>query len=241
MNQSFETLGDGLYLKVSPAHRFGTDSFLLARFTAPKRRDRVCDLGTGCGILPFLFMKWNQPQTVCAVDIQEEAIALLKESIERSPRAGNIQPVLADWNHLPERVAEPFWDVVVCNPPYQALGTGKISRQESAKAARHEVFSTIDQVCAVASELLRFGGRFCLCQRANRLVETICAMKQAGMQPKRLQFCAKDASSSPWMFLLEGRKGGKPFMQVLPPVLVYDQAGAFTDQIKRIYGQEEIE
>ena len=49
-------LGGGITALVTAEHRFGSDAVLLADFARPKRRDIVCDLGTGCGILPLLLM-----------------------------------------------------------------------------------------------------------------------------------------------------------------------------------------
>ena len=53
-----EKVGEGLFVCVSKAHRFGTDSVLLANFANAKNKDLVCDLGTGCGIIPILLHKY---------------------------------------------------------------------------------------------------------------------------------------------------------------------------------------
>lgn len=37
-------------------------------------------------------------------------------------------------------------------------------------------------------------------------------------------------------FLLEGRKGSKPFMKVLPPLIVEGENG-FSDEVLKIYGK----
>ena len=79
--KKFEKISEKLSLAVSDEHSFGTDAFLLASFSAPRRKDMVCDLGTGCGIIPFLMKKGFSPKIIYAVDIQENAINLLKESI----------------------------------------------------------------------------------------------------------------------------------------------------------------
>ena len=42
-NLKFETVGAGLYVCTSPDHKFGTDSFLIANFAAPRNKDIVCD------------------------------------------------------------------------------------------------------------------------------------------------------------------------------------------------------
>ena len=79
-----------------------------------------------------------------------------------------------------------------------------------------------------AKRLLKFGGRLCICNRPERLADCIDAMRQNGIEPKRLQFVAKAADAQPWLFLLEGRSGGKPFLNVLPLRIVGDGSGVTT-------------
>jgi len=62
---------------VSDDHRFGTDAFLLAYYAGVRPDSVVCDLCTGCGIIPLIFCKNVMPRLVYAIDIQEEAIELL--------------------------------------------------------------------------------------------------------------------------------------------------------------------
>ena len=77
------TLGP-LTMYVSEDHRFGTDAFLLAYYANVKPDSVVCDLCTGCGIIPLIFCKNVKPHLIYAVDIQEEAIELLKMSVEKN-------------------------------------------------------------------------------------------------------------------------------------------------------------
>ena len=49
-----EPLSETLQVCVSPEHGFGTDAFLLTDFSRYRRKDLVCDLGTGCGIIPMI-------------------------------------------------------------------------------------------------------------------------------------------------------------------------------------------
>lgn len=94
---------------------------------------------------------------------------------------------------------------------------------------------TIEDVCKTAKRLLRFGGKLCICQRPERLGDVISAMKSSGIEPKRLRFVAKNAESAPWLFLLEGRKGGKPFLQVDAMFFMYD-GDEYTAQLQAVYG-----
>ena len=54
-------------------------------------------------------------------------------------------------------------------------------------AARNEELCTINDITAAAGYLLKFGGRLCLCSRPERLTDTICAMRGAGIEPKRMR------------------------------------------------------
>lgn len=68
----YEKLTDKIYVCASSDHRFGTDAFLLASFSGYRQKDKVCDLGTGCGIIPLIMQKSRPPQIIYAVDIQGE-------------------------------------------------------------------------------------------------------------------------------------------------------------------------
>ena len=49
-----EPLTGQMHVYVSENHRFGTDAFLLANFSNWRKKDLVCDLGTGCGIIHMI-------------------------------------------------------------------------------------------------------------------------------------------------------------------------------------------
>ena len=233
-NLKFETVGQGLYVCTSPDHKFGTDSFLVSNFSAPRNKDIVCDLGTGCGIIPVLLYRDFNPKQIYAIDIQQSAVDLAKQTVIRSNLQDKIIVQQANIKNISSLPLDSF-DVVVCNPPYKSLGSGAMSKSSSDKIARHETACTIEDVCFAAKKLLKFSGRLCLCQRAERLADTIFAMRKFNIEPKLIRFCAKNKDSSPWMFLIEGRKGGGRFLKVLPTLSIYDQSGEFSKEVKKIY------
>lgn len=234
----YEKLSDTMEICISTEHRFGTDAFLLADFANPRRKDFVCDLCTGSGIVALLMKRNNNPLHIVAVDIQQKAIDQLKLSIERSKLDG-VEAVCADlkelWDNAPDRTL----DVVTCNPPYKIDNTGEKNDLDAVTIARHEVLCNIDDVCESASKLLKFGGRLCICNRPERLADVITAMKKADIEPKRVRFVSKTPSTAPWLFLIEGKKGSKPFMKVEPQLYIQGENG-FSDELKRIYGKVEI-
>ena len=229
-----EALSPTVFAWVSPEHRFGSDAFLLAHFARARRRDTVCDLCSGCGIVPLLLARQDPPQRIYAVEIQPEAAALIERGAAESGLDGRIVPVCADLRRLETPGAESC-DLVTCNPPYRPAGSGALSGSEAARIARHEVLCTLEDVCRSAARLLKTGGRFCLCQRPQRLGDVICALRAARLEPKRLRFAAKTPQDPPWLCLIEGRKGGRPGLSVEPVLGMYED-GRFSAEMETVYG-----
>lgn len=229
-----EDLGGGVVICRSREHTFGTDAFLLADFSLPKKGELACDLGTGCGIIPLLWAKNGAPREVWGLDIQKEAVEQFQRSVSLSSLGCKVYPVVGDLRDLPDVLPAGQFGLVSCNPPYQAEGTGILSGTPEGRTARHETLCRLDDVCASAERLLRFGGRFCICMRPERLADTICSLREHHIEPKRLRFVSRAAGDIPWLFLLEGRKGSKPFLKLEPPLALY-QNGEMTPEFKQIY------
>lgn len=237
----FEPLGNQIFVSVSREHRFGTDAFLLTGFSRYKQKDLVCEFGTGCGIIPLLMQKSRPPVKIYALDIQQQAIAQLREGIEQSTIAPEkIVPVCTDLKDFRDWENVPYGQVslVICNPPYQPCGSGEEASLQAQRIARHGVYCTIADICRSAGRLLNTGGRLCLCGRPERLPDYICSMREAGIEPKRLQFVSKNAGDLPWLFLLEGKKHAKRFLQMEKPFIMY-QDGRLTEQAKALYQNSE--
>ena len=232
---TFENLSDNIEICISDEHRFGTDAFLLADFAAPRNKDMVCDLCTGCGIIAMLMKRDCNPKKIYAVDIQSKAVEQMRLTIEKSGLDG-IEPVCADLKELWEGAPDRTLDVVTCNPPYKINNTGAKNDLDAITIARHEVLCNIDDVCRSASRLLKFGGRLCICNRPERLADVIMAMKKYDIEPKRLRFVSKTPEKAPWLFLIEGKKGSKPYMKVEPQLYIHGEDG-FSDELLRIYGK----
>lgn len=231
---NFERLSDDIYACVSDEHRFGTDAFILEHFASPKSKDTVCDLGTGCGIIPLLMCKKHKPKKIVGIDIQPEAIELFRKGVNKSKIEPEIIPLCVD---LCDYKTDQLFDLVTCNPPYFSCGAGFERRIEAQRMARHENLCTIKDICATSAKLLKFGGRFCACYRPERLVDLICAMRDAGLEPKRVRMAAKNSKTPPWLVLVEAKKGSKPFMTVEPMLEAYDGDG-FSKEMMSIYDWE---
>lgn len=230
--EHIETLGRGVGLIVSPSHTFGTDALLLADFASPKKTDIACDLGTGCGIIPFLWVRDGKCKSITAVEIQENAYNQALRSAQLNS-CGKIRFVNEDLNCFKPEASGQF-DLVTMNPPYKTAGAGIKSSAQSALLARHETACTIDGISACAARLLRFGGKMCICQRPERLFDVMTAMRAHKIEPKRVRFVSKNGSSAPWLVLIEGKAGAKNGLKVEKPLLIENENGSMSEELLRI-------
>lgn len=229
-----EPLGRSIFINVTQNHGFGTDAVLLADFARPKASDRLTDLGTGCGIIPFLMLRDIPALSAVGVDISEEACSLAKCTARENGLAG-FMAINSDLNDLHGKIEFGRQTLVTCNPPYKANGAGLKSKSSAAAVARHEIACTLRDIIAVSSRLLQTSGRLCMCHRPERLAELMRLMSEYKLEPKRLRTVCAEKGKEPWLVLVEGRKCGNVGLRIEPTLYVYEN-GEYSPEMLEIYG-----
>ncbi len=191
---------------------FNLDGLLLAEFARPKSSDIALDLCSGCGVIPASWLSAGGPETVCALDIQPEATELCRATAAKNGWTGRLSPVCADLRE--HGFACEGFSLVTANPPYFKPGCGRANASAPTLAARSESLCTLEDVAGAAAFALRFGGRFCLCHRPERLADALCCLRLAGLEPKRLALVSHTPGEKPWLLLAEGKKGGGPGLDI---------------------------
>ena len=64
-------------------------------------------------------------------------------------------------------------------------------------------------------------------------------LREAGMEPKRLRFVQNRPDTAPSLFLIEGCRGGKPGVDIQPPLLLQTDTGAPTGELNVIYFRDQ--
>lgn len=233
----YETFDLGhIKMFVSDDHRFGTDAFLLASYAGVRRDSVVCDLCTGCGIIPLIFAKNGKAAKIYAVDIQEEAIELLEKTVAENALEAKIFPILCDLRELSQdKITFECADIVTVNPPYMTGGSGAERLSKAQAIARHELLCNINDVCKAAARLLKYGGLLKMCHRPERLADVICTMRESGIEPKSVTFVQNTAREKPWLFLISGKKGAASGMIVEKPMVLRNDDLSFTEEYNKIY------
>ena len=166
---SYETIADDLIVCTSQLHRFGTDAVLLTEFSEYRQKDRVCDLGTGCGIIPILMQRTAPPpgdlrrRHSAGGDRTDVPGHRRKHGHRFSPAPGL---------HRSERTLGRRTPGAAGSGHLQSALQGIPGRHrkpaDGTNNARHEVLCNIYDICRSAKRLLRFGGRLCICNRPER-------------------------------------------------------------------------
>ena len=184
----------------------GSDALALGGFATVRKGWRVCDLGTGSGVL-LLLLAAREPQLeLFGLDQDPTAAALAQDNLGRNGLEGQIWT--GSWSQAP--FSPGSFDLVVSNPPYYAPGSGKDGGP--ARMEREE----LDTLCRAASRLLRNGGRFALSFPTQRMADLLEVMRRWDLEPKRLKLLSHTPTKPPYALLVEGVRQGKPGLQVLP-------------------------
>ena len=230
--EHIEDLGEGVGVVVSKQHTFGTDAMLLAHFANPKRNDIACDFGSGCGIIPFLWIRDGKCKEITAIEIQENGCNQMLRSKELN-NTEKITILNRDLKEINDLQSGSF-DLVTMNPPYKIENGGIKNDEEYATIARHETFCNMNDIAKSAARLLRFGGKFCICHRPERVFDAMYSMRENGIEPKTLRFVSKKGDTQPWLVLIEGKRGAKNGLKVEKNLVAYNDDGTLTSEMLEI-------
>ena len=215
--------------------KLGTDSVLLASFANAASARRGIDLGCASGAVALLLLSGNERLHMTGLEIVPEAAELARENMEKNSLSTRAEIICGDIRRHRELFRSGEFDLVVSNPPYFPLGSGRLSPDKERAAARGETDCTLSDICAAAAFLCRTGGRVCFVHKPERLSELFCAMSASGIEPKRLRLVCYTQNSAPNLVLVEGRRGGNPGLKIESALVLRNPDGTETDEILKIY------
>lgn len=213
---------------------FSLDAILLAHFAMVRQGGQAVDLGTGTGVIPLLLTTRGIGH-VSGVEFSPSMAEMANRSIVLNQLEHKVKIIHGDLCKVKELLPAGECDLVVSNPPYRPVGGGFISPNDRVAMAKHEVTATLQDVVNAARYLLKTRGRFAMVHLPERMSEILVAMSQAGIEPKRLQLVHSTIDKKPKMLLIEGMRGAKPGLEVLPPLIVYQADGSYHDEIQKYY------
>ena len=162
-------------------------------------------------------------------------MAMARRSVELNGLAGCVEIRRGDIRHPESLFAPTSFDVAVFNPPYRRLRSGRTNPDPGKAVARHEIEGTVGDFLAAAAHALKPGGRAYAIYPARRMVEMISRMRAARIEPKRLRIVHSRPGGRGEFILVEGVKGGREELTVLPPLIIYGEGSGYTAEMAAIF------
>jgi len=198
-------------------YRFSIDAVFLSEFVTIRPGDVVIDLGTGCGIIPLMLLLTKPVKYAIGLEIQKELAHQAARNAVINGFDKKMEVILGDIKH--PSVKQKSADVIICNPPYRKVNSGRINPDLRRAIARHELLATVDDILNAARRILRKKGRVSMVYPGERLVDILAQMRRFNLEPKRVQINYPDLHSGAKLALIEASLGGRPGLEILPPLI----------------------
>ncbi len=219
----------------SEGYRYSIEPFLIADFISIASGSRILDIGTGCGIIPLLLASKSPDSQFTAAEIQPALAQLARENIEEKGFSNAIEMLEGDILETARYLRKAPFDIVVSNPPYRKINTGRMNPNAEKAIARHELKLDLKKLSRVASSVLKKGGRFIVAYPPNRLAEALAQFPEDNLYPFRLRFIHGTDQAPAKIFLLECLKSKQSDCSIEPPLYVYKTDGQYTSLMESIY------
>ncbi|SRR5579885_1428075 len=221
-------------VQTKTGYRFSVDSILLARFATARPRDRVLDLGAGCGVIGIAIATLAKPREVVALEVQPRMAELAERNaiINRLP---NVRAVCADLRSPSIPALPPAgFDLVVANPPFHARNTGRESPDHARCQARGGAGASCEEFIRAARRYVRNGGRVAMVFTALRTAEMVSTMRAHRLEPKRIRFIHPRIDLPASSVMIESRAGGGIECIVEPPLVLQRRPGVYTAEARAL-------
>ena len=216
-------------------YRFSIDALLLAFFAEPGPDDGILDLGTGCGIVPLILIFRKKVKRITGVEIQPSLADLARRNAVLNRCASRFRVWEEDLRRLDQRAKRESFDLVLTNPPYRKVGSGRVNPLTEKAVARHEIRATLEEVLRSAHYLLIDKGRLAMIYPASRSADLIRGLGKYHLEPKRIQFVHSREGDEARLVLVEALKEGQAQVKVLPPFFLYDSSGNYRPAARELF------
>ena len=214
-------------------YAFTTDAVLLANTVKAYRNETVVELGSGSGVISLLLSKKTPAKELVGIELQPRLAEMASRSIKLNQLEDRVRIINCNMKEAHLRFDKGV-DVVCVNPPYMEYD-GNPEEASEIDVCKREVFITLKEVVECASRLLKYGGRFYLIVKAERLTDLISAMREYKIEPKALIPVQPTLKKDIDTVIIEGRKNGNNGIKVFKPLVICNEDGSYTKEVEEMY------
>src|SRR5262245_25697111 len=225
--------GDWRILQLRRGHRWSLDDLVTAWFAArqPAAPLRIADPGCGIGAV-LLMLAWRFAGARCVgIEAEEASAAVARRSIAWNGAHDCCEVRRGDLRDEEILANEAPFDLVTATPPYLRPGTGRHATRPQQAYCNIEQRGGIDAYCRAAARVLAPDGRFVVCHA------TAAGVTQAASELELTIACAMEViprAGKAALFSVYGLQRASAQTDVLPPLIVRDRNGQWTDQFRAV-------
>jgi tRNA1Val (adenine37-N6)-methyltransferase len=235
-SETIDSILGGALTLVQPrnGYRFSIDSIIFGRFVRARERDRVLELGAGCGVISVMIAALCHPREIVAIEIQPDLAAIAAHNAALN-RLDSIRLINADLRaRRIDGLAPASFNLVVANPPYRALRTGRASPNPARRLGRDESAATLGEFVSAAKRFAANGAKVAFVFDASRSAELLRCLSANALEPKRIRFVHPRVDAPAATILVEARKGGGIEVVIERPLILYDLPGVYSDEAREL-------
>jgi len=216
-------------------YRYSIEPFLIADFAKLYSEYRLLDIGTGCGIIPLLITTQIELKEIVGIEIQKSLYDFAVNNISNNDLSKKVRLIHGDFIKATINENNQPFDIIVSNPPYRKLNTGRINPKHEKAIARHELSITLEALIKKAGKLLKHRGTFCMAYPPTRLNEVQEKLYSHKLFPSRIRFIHGSSDAEARIFLIEAVKEHQVDCIIEPPLFVYSNDGLYSEKMEKIY------
>ncbi|MBT3180927.1 MAG: methyltransferase [Deltaproteobacteria bacterium] len=148
-------------------HRYGVESFALADFCRIEEEDSVVEFCSGVAVISLVVAAKFKPKRVVAIEIQSELYEISLKNVLENSMSKTVEVVCDDYRKYAASNVKSY-DCLVVNPPFYAVGSGRMSADPQRAKARHELNGDLEDLLISSGAVLREGGRLNIVFPKNR-------------------------------------------------------------------------
>jgi tRNA1(Val) A37 N6-methylase TrmN6 len=225
-------------------HRAGSDAVFLAAAVPAETGARVLEAGTGVGVAGLCLLARVSDLELTAVEIDQNLCALARDNAARNGFADRFAGVAADVT-APAKVLRDAglvregYDHVVANPPFYVEGAVRAA-PEPARAAAHVMgHGQLVRWVRFLTTMAAPKATLTLIHRPEHLSELL-ALLQGRFGDVAVFPLFPKANAPATRIIVQGRKGSRAGLRLLPGLVLHDESGAYTAEAEGVLRGGEV-
>ncbi|HPQ40809.1 MAG TPA: methyltransferase, partial [bacterium] len=183
-------------------------------------RRAAADLGCGSGLLTVALALLYPGIPVTGYEIQHALCDTARENVYLNGMDARVEVVPGDIRKPEDRPGDLTCDLVVMNPPFRTVGSGRVSPDSLRRSANHELCGTLEDFVTAASIALVHKGVLATVMLPERFPELLQRMHARKIPAFAARWIHHRMDLPANAVLILGRKGGRGGFTVYPPRLV---------------------